>query len=94
MLVERAEMLIKDGMEADFATVMTEKGIPILQSIPGVGKIQFGRGVENPDKFILLVEWDSIEAHGAFAQMPIFPDFRGLLMPFSKGGAMEHFEIG
>ena len=36
MLVERSELIIKDGVENDFAATMSERGIPLLSSVPGV----------------------------------------------------------
>jgi heme-degrading monooxygenase HmoA len=93
MLVERSELIIKDGVEDDFAATMSERGIPLLRSVPGVHTVQFGRGVENPSKFMLLVEWTEMDAHTAFRRNPIYPEFSKLLKPFVKAGAMEHFEI-
>jgi heme-degrading monooxygenase HmoA len=93
MLLERAELLIKEGLEDDFAAAMKERGIPLLASVPGVKSVNFGRGVENTNKFLLLVEWDSTEAHSAFAKTPVYTPFRQVISPYSKGGAMEHFHM-
>ena len=49
--------------------------------------------VENPGKFMLLVEWESMDAHIAFPKNPVYGEFRQLIGSFSKGGAMEHFEM-
>jgi heme-degrading monooxygenase HmoA len=94
MLLERAELLIKEGSQKDFAAAMNERGIALLASVPGVKSVSLGRGVENPDKFMLLVEWESMEAHTAFAKTPMLTAFRAMISPFSKGGSMEHFEMG
>jgi heme-degrading monooxygenase HmoA len=93
MLVERSELLIKDGLEQDFAAVMTERGIPLLAGIPGVNSVEFGRGVENPGKFMLLIAWEAMDAHTAFKSNPAYPRFRQLLAPYSRGGSMEHFDM-
>jgi heme-degrading monooxygenase HmoA len=93
MLTERAEILIKPGAENDFAVAMHERGIPLLKAVPGVKSVRIGRGVENPDKFILLVEWESMDAHKAFSQAPGNAELRQVIGPHSRGGAMEHFEI-
>ena len=94
MLTERAELLIKPGSEEDFAAAMRERGIPLLESVPGVKSARFGRGVENPDKFILLVEWESMDAHRAFQKAPANGELRQVIGPHSRGGSIEHFEIG
>jgi heme-degrading monooxygenase HmoA len=93
MLLERAELLIKDGLESEFAAAMTERGIPLLAGVPGVKSLNFGRGVENPSKFLLLVEWNSMESHGAFKQNAAYAPFLEVISPYSKGGAMEHFQM-
>jgi heme-degrading monooxygenase HmoA len=93
MLVERSELLIKDGLDDDFASKMSERGIALLNSVPGVSSVQFGRGVENPGKFVLLVGWAEMDAHTAFKRNPVYPEFSQLLKPLIKAGAMEHFNI-
>jgi heme-degrading monooxygenase HmoA len=93
VLVERSELQIKDGMEDDFSAAMMERGVTLLSRVPGVTSVQFGRGVENPGKFILLVEWTTMDTHTAFKSHPVYPEFSQLLKPFVKAGAMEHFNI-
>ncbi|GFE79769.1 hypothetical protein GCM10011487_17690 [Steroidobacter agaridevorans] len=93
MLIERADIQVREGAEQDFATAMTSKGVPLLLSAPGVRSVQFGRGVENPQKFMLLVAWDTMDSHIAFTKSPAMLEFRSLLKPFSTGGAMEHFNL-
>ena len=92
-LLERSELLIKEGMESEFATAMREQGIALLSAIPGVKSVSLGRGVENPVKFILLVEWESMEAHIAYNRTPSCAKLRELIRPFSRGGGMEHFRM-
>lgn len=93
MLLERAEIQVKSGLEEDFAGVMAARGLPLLTGVPGVRWAKFGRGVENPGKFIFLVEWDSLDAHAAFNKSPVHPEFLQLFAPYAEGGAMEHFQI-
>jgi heme-degrading monooxygenase HmoA len=93
MLVERSYLLIKDGLEDDFAAVMADKAIPLLKGLDGANAVSFGRGVESPDKFMLLIEWQTMDAHTAFTKDPSFAEFRALLAPFTMGGSMEHFAM-
>jgi heme-degrading monooxygenase HmoA len=94
MLLERAEIQIKEGQEEAFSQEMKNRGIQMLASFPGVIRVNMGRGVENPGKFMLLVEWESMEAHGAYNKSPVCGEFRVLIGRFSKGGSMEHFRMG
>ena len=94
MLLERAEILINEGHEDRFATAMRDTGIQLLASVPGVISVNVGRGVENPGKFMLLVEWESMAAHSAYNKTPVCAELRALIGRFSKGGSMEHFKMG
>ncbi len=94
MILERAELLIKVGHEDDFAAGMADRGIPVLKALPGVRSVLFGRGIEHPEKFQLLIEWDSIAAHTAATQDPSFADFRAVMAPHTKSGSMEHYNMG
>jgi heme-degrading monooxygenase HmoA len=93
MLLERAELSIKEGLESEFAAAMSERGTALLSNVPGVKSVSVGRGVENPGKFMLLVEWESLEAHSTFNKTPACTALRELIRPYSKGGSMEHFQM-
>jgi quinol monooxygenase YgiN len=94
MLLERSELLIKEGEEEAFFAAMKDEGLGMLASVPGVVSVNVGRGVENPGKFMLLVEWKNMDAHLAYNKTPVSGEIRALIRPFSKGGSMEHFEMG
>jgi heme-degrading monooxygenase HmoA len=95
MFIERAEIPVKEGMEEAFAAAMASKGIAILAAAPGCASVRLGRGVENPGKFILLLEWDSVESHIALTKTPAFDEFKALAGPFFGGAPnMEHFDMG
>jgi quinol monooxygenase YgiN len=94
MLLERSELLIKEGQEEAFSAAMKDQGIRILAAIPGVVSVNVGRGVENPGKFMLLIEWTHLDAHAAYNKTPVCGEIRALIGRFSKGGSMEHFRMG
>ena len=94
MLLERSEILVKEGQEEGFAAAMQELGLGLLRSVPGALSVTVGRGVENPDKFMLLVEWQNMAAHAAYNKSPTCGEVRKLIGRFSKSGSMEHFEMG
>jgi len=93
MLLERSEIKIKAGSEEAFAAVMMDRGLPLLKAVPGVKWAKIGRGVENPTKFIFLVEWDKLESHAAFNKSAVHPEFLKLFAPYTEAGSMEHFHI-
>lgn len=94
MIVERAEIPVKEGMEEAFAAAMKSRGLAILAAADGCHSVELGRGVENPGKFILLLKWDSVESHVALTKTPAFDEFKALVGPFFGGPSnMEHFEL-
>lgn len=94
MILERAELTIKDGHEDFFAEMMQSSGSALLASAPGCHSIRVGRGVENPAKFILLLEWETVEHHIALTKTDTFAQFRQLAAPHVAGAAhMEHFSM-
>ena len=50
-------------------------------------------GIESPSRFVLLVEWESVEAHEQnFRATDRFPRWRGALGPFfADPPHVEHF---
>ncbi|MCE7798464.1 antibiotic biosynthesis monooxygenase [Sphingobium sufflavum] len=93
MLVERSDFTIRAGSEEGFQDAMATRGVPLLQGVPGVLSVQCGRGVERPDAFMLLVAWESMDAHKAYNLMPECQELRALIGGFATGGSMEHFEM-
>ena len=93
MLLERSEIQVKPGLEAEFAQVMQERGLPLLTAVPGVKWAKIGRGVESPNKFIFLVEWDELGSHTAFNQSAVHSEFLALFAPYAQAGVMEHFQM-
>jgi len=93
MLLERSELVIKEGQEEAFSAAMKEQGIGLLTAVPGVLSASLGRGVENPGKFMLLIEWKNMDAHGAYNKTPVCGQIRALIGRFAKGGSMEHFQM-
>lgn len=67
--------------------------MPILAGFPGVLKVELGRSVENPERFLFLVECQSLDDHTAFKQHEVHDAFVKLFAPYALGGAMEHFQI-
>jgi heme-degrading monooxygenase HmoA len=93
MLLERTELLIREGQEEAFSAAMKDQGVGKLASVPGVMSVAVGRGVENPGKFMLLIEWENMDAHAAYNKAPVCGEIRALIGRFSKGGSMEHFQM-
>jgi heme-degrading monooxygenase HmoA len=92
MVLEVALIDITPGQEDDFAAAYG-KARPILHSTPGCRSVRMTRGIESPSRFVLLVEWDSTDAHVEnFRNTDRFGQWRALIGPyFSAPPVVEHF---
>ncbi|MEV0564742.1 antibiotic biosynthesis monooxygenase family protein [Dactylosporangium sp. NPDC050588] len=92
MVLEVALIDVLAGREDEFAAVYG-KAHTLLATTPGCRSVRMTRGVESPTRFVLLVEWDSVDAHlDNFRATDRFTQWRGLLGPFFNGApTVEHF---
>jgi heme-degrading monooxygenase HmoA len=93
MITEIATISVAPGQEEAFEAAMRHGGIEHLSACPGVIKVSFGRGFEDPSKFAFVVEWASMEAHGEARNTDAFAAFRAAMGAMTIGGAMEHFAL-
>jgi heme-degrading monooxygenase HmoA len=92
MVLEVALIDVHPGREDEFAAAYA-KARPILTATPGFQSVRMTRGIESPSRFVLLVEWDSVEAHlENFRATDRFAQWRGLIGPyFAQPPHVEHF---
>ena len=92
MVLEVALIDIAPGAEQAFADAY-QQARELLTTSPGCRSIRMTQGVETPTRFVLLVEWDSVDAHEQFRASTRFADWRGLIGPhFANPPHVEHFE--
>jgi heme-degrading monooxygenase HmoA len=92
MVLEVALFDVNAGQEDGFAAAFL-KARPLLAGTPGCRSVRMTRGIETSTRFVLLVEWDSVEAHEVnFRQSPRFGEWRQLIGPFfASPPTVEHF---
>ncbi|MEV6693000.1 antibiotic biosynthesis monooxygenase family protein [Micromonospora sp. NPDC051196] len=92
MVLEVALIDVVPGQEDAFAAAYAE-GHQVLAGTPGCRSVRMTRGVESPARFVLLVEWDSVEAHEQnFRASERFVRWRELIGPhFAAPPRVEHF---
>jgi heme-degrading monooxygenase HmoA len=92
MVLEVAIFDITAGQEDAFAAAYAE-GHQLLATTPGCRSVRMTQGVETPHRFVLVVEWDSVEAHVRnFRESERFPAWRALIGPhFATPPVVEHF---
>jgi heme-degrading monooxygenase HmoA len=82
MVLEVADIQVTPGAEDAFADAY--RGVKdVLTSTPGCRSVRMTRGVESPARFLLLVEWDSVDAHEQnFRGSDRFARWRAAIGPF------------
>jgi heme-degrading monooxygenase HmoA len=91
MVLEVALIDVTAGQEDAFAAAYQEARQQIERA-DGSRSIRMTRGIETPTRFVLMVEWDSVEAHNGFRASDGFGVWRGLIGPhFANPPHVEHF---
>ncbi|WP_035953517.1 antibiotic biosynthesis monooxygenase [Parafrankia sp. EUN1f] len=90
-VVEVARFEVRPGSEDDFAAAYRLVRHELVTT-PGCRSVRMTRGVESPSRFVLLVDWDSLEAHTeTFRGSDRFTRWRAALSPFFAGDpSVEH----
>lgn len=92
MVLERAEISIKDGLMDEFLEVLTSSALPLTETFTGLISFTALRGVEDADSVMFLAEWESVEAHLESRSEPAHAEFRTLVLPYTSGAKQtEHF---
>jgi heme-degrading monooxygenase HmoA len=93
MIIEHALLPVIPGQEAEFIATM-DQAKAIIAASPGFISLRVARCLERPSSFLLLVEWETLEAHTeGFRGSEAYQEWRGLLHHFyDPFPEVEHFE--
>ena len=93
MVLERAEVFIREGQMDEFLDVLTSKALPLTRTFTGLLSFRALRGVEDANSVMFLAEWESVEAHLASRPEPAHEQFRQLVRPYTVGAKPTvHFD--
>ncbi|MBE7369219.1 antibiotic biosynthesis monooxygenase family protein [Ramlibacter pallidus] len=93
MVLEIADIRIPPGKQPEFDAAI-EKGLrTVISRAQGVRRFQVQKGIESPERYVLMIEWDTLEAHTVgFRQSPLFAEWRAIVGPlFAQPPVVEHF---
>jgi quinol monooxygenase YgiN len=87
------EVALIDVTDAEGFAAAYRRAHAILVATDGCRSVRMTHGIESPDRFVLLVEWDSVEAHEQnFRATERFKAWRAEIGPFFAGPPrVEHF---
>jgi heme-degrading monooxygenase HmoA len=93
VILEHAVLPVIPGQEAEFIETM-DRAKAIIASAPGFLSLRVSRCIEQPGNFLLLIEWETLEAHtGGFRNSDAYQEWRSLLHHFyDPFPVVEHFE--
>jgi heme-degrading monooxygenase HmoA len=92
MITEHALLPVIPGQEAEFIEAM-DRAKAIIAASPGFVSLRVERCIERPSFFLLLVEWETLDAHTeGFRNSDAFLEWRSLLHHFyDPFPVVEHF---
>lgn len=92
MIFEHAILPVKPGQESEFEQAFAVART-LIEASPGFLGLTLSRGIENPGRYLLLVRWESVEAHEVgFRGSPAYQEWRTMLHHFYEPAAqVEHF---
>ena len=94
MILEIAQVEIKPGLEATFEAGIA-KAAEIFRAAAGCRSFDVRRSIEHPQRYRLLIQWDTLEAHTKdFTGSQPWQDYRALVSPcFAGPPSVEHTEL-
>ena len=95
MILEVADIRIAPGQQAAFDEAIQRGLETVLSRSPGFRGFKVNKGVESPERYLLMVYWETPENHTVdFRQGPLFPAWRAIVGPFfAVPPVVEHFKL-
>lgn len=92
MVLEVAVLDVRPGQESEFE-IAFQKASPIIASVPGYLNHRLERCIERPSRYILLVDWRTLEDHTiGFRTSPQYQQWKALLHHFyDPFPTVEHY---
>src|ERR1700748_2243628 len=93
MILEHADIRIQPGKQAEFDEAIARALRTVVARAQGVRGFQVHKGIESPERYVLQILWDTVEAHTVgFRESPLFAEWRAIVGPyFAQPPVVEHF---
>ena len=95
MILELADIHIPPGKQAEFDAAIQQGVETVISRAKGFRGYKVNRGVESPERYILMIYWETLENHTVdFRGGPLFPQWRAIVGPFfAVPPTVEHFTL-
>lgn len=95
MILELADFRVAPGQQAAFEEAL-QRGIDtVIKRAQGFKGAKVNRGIENPERYILQIFWETLEDHTVhFRGGALFAEWRAIVGPFfAAPPVVEHFTL-
>ena len=95
MILELADIRITPGRQAEFDEAIQRGLATVISRAEGFCGFKIHRGIESPDRCVLMIFWDTLEDHTVgFRQSEAFTQWRAIVGPFfAAPPVVEHFDL-
>lgn len=95
MILEHADIRIPPGQNAAFEEAIQRGLQTVVHKARGFQGFKVNKGIENPERYILMIFWDTLEDHTVgFRQSAAFAEWRAIVGPFfAAPPVVEHFDL-
>ena len=95
MILEIADIRIPPGQQAEVEAAIQRGLATVVARAEGMRGYKVNRGIESPERYVLQIFWDTLEAHTVgFRQGPLFAEWRAIVGPFfAEPPVVEHFTL-
>lgn len=92
MILEAVILDVKNGLEADFEAAFAQAKA-IISAQPGFISLQLQKCLETENRYLLLVNWETLEAHTeGFRKSDAYQQWKALLHHFYEPfPVVEHY---
>lgn len=93
MILELADIRVKQGVSEAFEKNVLIALSTIFPKSKGFLGHEFRRCIETPDRYVLMLRWETLENHTVdFRGSPLFTEWRALVGDFfAQAPHVEHF---
>jgi heme-degrading monooxygenase HmoA len=95
MILEIADIRVHAGQFEAFDEAILHGLQTVIQKARGYRGFKVNKGIESPERYILMIFWDALEDHTVhFRQSPAFAEWRAIVGPFfAAPPVVEHFNL-